>query len=61
MEFLDVYDSYGNPTGLVRGDICSSYSNPNFNIVTGIIVLLSTTVITYLIGYFVFKKKDIII
>lgn len=53
--------SYGNPTGLVRGDICSSYSNPNFNIVTGIIVLLSTTVITYLIGYFVFKKKDIII
>ena len=56
-----IFLSYGDPTGLVQGDICTMYNNPNFSITLGIAVLLVTTIVTYLIGHFVFKKKDIII
>lgn len=53
--------SYGDPTGLVQGSICDTYNNTNFSITLGIAVLLVTTIVTYLIGHFIFKKKDIII
>ena len=56
-----IFISYGNPISLLQGDLCYQYNNANVTTSTGIIVMISTIVISYIIGHIVFKKKDILI
>ena len=56
-----LFFSYSSPTQVIDGSIVYMYQNTNFSVVTGIIVMVVTTIVCYLIGTFVFKKKDILI
>ena len=56
-----IFLSYGDSTSLVDGSIAQYYGSPDITIVFGIVVLVVTTVVCYLIAQFVFSKKDILI
>ena len=56
-----IFLSYGDSTSLVDGSIAQYYGSPDITIVFGIVVLVVTTVVCYLISQFVFSKKDILI
>lgn len=56
-----LFISYSHPTELVSGNIGTMYNNSNMTMSMGIIVMLVSTVVFYLLGNFIFKKKDILI
>lgn len=56
-----IFLSYGDSTSLVDGSIAQYYGSPDITIAFGIVVLVVTTVVCYLISQFVFSKKDILI
>ena len=56
-----IFLSYGDSTSLVDGSIAQYYDSPDITIAFGIVVLVVTTVVCYLISQFVFSKKDILI
>lgn len=56
-----IFLSYGDSTSLVDGSIAQYYGSPDITIAFGIVVLVVTTVVCYLIAQFVFSKKDILI
>lgn len=56
-----IFFNYGNPSSILDGSIANQYMNTNFSVGTGIVVMVVTILVSYLIGYFVFKKKDILI
>ena len=56
-----IFVNYGNTSNLVMGNSAIMYSNPAVNIKTGIIVMLVTILVSYIIAHFNFKNKDILI
>ncbi|MFL7797299.1 ABC transporter permease subunit [Clostridium chauvoei] len=56
-----VFLNYGDTMKLVIGSTPLMYSNPNMTVNNGIIVMIATTILSYIIGYLVFTKKDILI
>ncbi|GAA0733953.1 ABC transporter permease subunit [Clostridium oceanicum] len=56
-----LFVSYGDPFALMRGDLILKNSNLNMTVMFGIGVMVAWSVVCYLIGYIVFKKKDILI
>lgn len=56
-----IFLTYSMPDNVISGDICSMYNNPNITLSMGIIVLIVTTVVCYVLGHYIFKKKDILI
>lgn len=56
-----IFFNYGSASTLIDGSLVRQYNNTNFSLVTGIVVMVVTIIVSYLIGHFVFKKKDILI
>lgn len=56
-----VFTTYSSPLDLLGGRLVHMYSNVNVTVQTGIVVLLVTSIISYLIAHIVFTKKDILI
>ena len=38
-----------------------NFNNPNVTLGFGVIVMIATTIVSYIIGHIVFNKKDILI
>ncbi len=55
------FTSYGNTTSLVSGYCAMNFNNPNVTLGFGVIVMIATTIVSYIIGHIVFNKKDILI
>lgn len=53
--------SYGSVVDVLSGKIATQYNNPNFTITTAIIVMVVTSVVSYMVAHFVFSKRDILI
>lgn len=53
--------NYGDAIKILTGNSAIMYNNANMNLITGIVVLISTAIIAYIIAYFNFKNKDILI
>ena len=56
-----LFVNYGNTIGLLTGDSVFMFNNVNFTVNTGIIVMIVTTIISYVISHVVFTKRDILI
>ncbi|GKX68351.1 ABC transporter permease subunit [Inconstantimicrobium mannanitabidum] len=56
-----LFISYGNPVATITGNVVLDYKNVNMTVTTAIIVMIVTTVVSYLIAHIIFKKKDILI
>ena len=56
-----IFLTYASPSWVISGDGCNMYNNPNITLGMGIVVLIVTTIICYVIAHIVFKKKDILI
>lgn len=56
-----LFVNYGNTIGLLTGDSVFMFNNVNVTVNTGIIVMIATTVISYVISHVVFSKRDILI
>lgn len=56
-----LFVNYGNTIGLLTGESVFMYNNVNFTISTGIIVMIVTTIVSYVIAHIVFTKRDILI
>jgi ABC-type transport system involved in multi-copper enzyme maturation, permease component len=56
-----LFTSYGDAGGLISGSMAVQYNNPNMTLVFGIIVMVITTLVFYLISHVVFTKRDILI
>ncbi|NKF07789.1 ABC transporter permease subunit [Clostridium gasigenes] len=56
-----LFVNYGDPIGLLTGDSVFMYNNVNMTIKMGIIVMIITTVVSYVIAHVVFTKRDILI
>lgn len=56
-----LFVNYGNTIGLLTGDAVFMYTNVNMTIKMGIIVMIVTTVVSYVIAHVVFTKRDILI
>lgn len=55
------FTSYGDTTSLVSGYCAMNFNNPNVTLGFGVIVMIATTIVSYIIGHIVFNKKDILI
>lgn len=55
------FTSYGNTTSLVSGYCAMNFNNPNVTLGFGVIVMIATTIVSYIIGHIIFNKKDILI
>lgn len=55
------FTSYGDTTSLVSGYCAMNFNNPNVTLGFGVIVMIVTTIVSYIIGHIVFNKKDILI
>lgn len=53
--------NYGDTISLLTGSSAIMYKNVNMTIANGVIVMLVTAITSYLIAYFNFKNKDILI
>ena len=56
-----LFVNYGNTIGLLTGDSVFMFNNVNFTVNTGIIVMVVTTIVSYVISHVVFTKRDILI
>lgn len=56
-----IFLSYGSVVDVLSGKIATQYNNPNFTITTAIIVMVVTSVVSYMVAHFVFSKRDILI
>lgn len=56
-----LFVNYGNTIGLLTGDSVFMFNNVNVTVSTGIIVMIFTTIISYVISHVVFTKRDILI
>lgn len=56
-----LFVNYGNTIGLLTGESVLMYGNVNLTIKMGIIVMIVTTVISYVVAHVVFTKRDILI
>ncbi|NLK95125.1 MAG: ABC transporter permease subunit [Clostridiales bacterium] len=56
-----IFFNYGDTKNVIVGGVAEMYRNINFSPYTGIIVMLVTTVICYVIAHIVFSKKDMLI
>lgn len=56
-----IFLNYGMTPNLVTGDIATMFNNPNMTITLGVILMIATTIISYVLAHFIFKKKDILI
>lgn len=52
---------HGNSGAILKGQLATGFGNPNFTIAGSIILLITSTIIFYVIAHFVFTKKDILI
>lgn len=55
------FSSYGDPTSLMSGRLTALFNKPFITIEFAIVVMVTWTLISYLIAHFVFTKKDILI
>ena len=56
-----LFVNYGNTIGLITGDSVLMFNNVNITVKMGIIVMVITTVVSYVIAHVVFTKRDILI
>lgn len=56
-----LFVNYGNTIGLVTGDSVFMYNNVNVTVKMGIIVMVITTIVSYIVAHVVFTKRDILI
>ncbi|SFD05720.1 ABC transporter permease subunit [Clostridium uliginosum] len=56
-----VFLNYGSVASVITGDIAYNYKNGNLTPINGVVVMLVTIIISYVIAHIVFKKKDILI
>lgn len=53
-----LFVSYSDPASMLNGLIAQYYENVHYNSTTGIIVLLATTVVCYIVSDVIFTRKD---
>lgn len=53
--------SYGDTTSLVSGTCAINFNNPDITLGFGVIVMVVTAVVSYIVAHIVFNKKDILI
>lgn len=56
-----LFISYGRAQSLLSGSLASEYRNINFTVSTGIITLIVSTLVFYIIAHINFSKKDLTI
>lgn len=56
-----LFVNYGSSISLLKGDLPTMYSNVNVTASTGIVVMVATIIISYVIAHLVFTKRDILI
>lgn len=55
-----LFVTYSDSYELLSGEIVKTASNPSINVSTAVIVLISTSLVFYLISHFYFIRKDIL-
>lgn len=53
--------SYGDTTSLVSGYCALNFNNPNVTLGFGVVVMIITIIVSYILAHVVFSKKDILI
>ncbi|GAB6167934.1 ABC transporter permease [Clostridium carnis] len=56
-----VFTNYGDAIGIFTGSSAAMFNNENMTVLNGIIVMVITTIVAYLIAHINFKNKDILI
>ena len=56
-----IFLNYGNTPSIIDGSVAYMFNNPNFTMGLGVVLMVGTTIVSYLIAHIVFSKKDILI
>lgn len=56
-----IFLNYGNTPDVIEGSIATTYLNPNFTPKLGIILMIGTIIVSYIIANIVFSKRDMLV
>ena len=56
-----IFINYGSVCQVLEGNIAGQYNNANLTLTNAIIVMIVTSIVSYVIAHLVFSKRDILI